>query len=138
MTCLQLYVLFYPSFLLLIYYYRYIIITSDHYVNAKKWTFFLFQKKWLFSHHFDSVIQNNRYFFHFLKIFFIRLKDHMLRREYSRYYWLLFESFSFDWSFKKNYFIRSFFRFISNLTCVHFIIITQGFLIFLHNNPQRV
>lgn len=44
MTCLQLYVLFYPSFLLLIYYYRYIIITSDHYVNAKKWTFFLFQK----------------------------------------------------------------------------------------------
>lgn len=137
MTCLQLYVLFYPSFLLLIYYYRYIIITSDHYVNAKKWTFFLFQKNGS-SHIILIQLYKIIGIFSFLKIFIISLKDHMLRREYSRYYWLLFESFSFDWSFKKNYFIRSFFRFISNLTCVHFIIITQGFLIFLHNNPQRV
>lgn len=137
MTCLQLYVLFYPSFLLLIYYYRYIIITSDHYVNAKKWTFFLFQKNGS-SHIILIQLYKIIVIFPFLKIFFIKLKDHMLRREYSRYYWLLFESFSFDWSLKKNHFIRSFFRFISNLTCVHFIIITHGFLIFLHNNPQRV
>lgn len=137
MTCLQLYVLFYLSFLLLIYYYRYIIITSDHYVNATNWTFFLFQKMALLTSFWFSYTKYS-IFFSFFKIFFIRLKDHMLRREYSRYYWLLFESFSFDWSLKKTYFIRSFFRFISNLTCVHFIIITQGFLIFLHNNPQRV
>lgn len=137
MTCLQLYVLFYPSFLLLIYYYRYIIITSDHYVNAKKWTFFLFQKNGS-SHIILIQLYKIIGIFSFFKNIFFWLKDHMLRREYSRYYWLLFESFSFDWSLKKNYFIRSFFRFISNLTCVHFIIITQGFLIFLHNNPQRV